>query len=84
MACSPLLKGLTDPLDVLKVIDKYPVLRSSEPSAAFYPLQEKGWVEYKRGSWSITKAGREALPKPKAQPANSKLSLSALFSIGDS
>jgi hypothetical protein len=85
MSCSPLLKGLTDPLEVLKVVAKNHILRYSEGSATFYPLREKGWVEYNGGHWSITKAGRAVLPEPLPKPAtNPKLSLSALFSIGDS
>jgi len=84
MACSPLLDGLTDPIEVLKVVAKHHVLRYSEPPAAFYPLQEKGWVEYKDGHWSITKEGKAALPEQLPKPVNPKLSVSEFFSIGDS
>ena len=88
MSCSPLLDGVSDPIEVLKVVAKYPVLRHSEPSSTFYPLRDKGWVEYKEGSWSITKEGKAALPEKLPEPAKpkskSKLSLSEFFSIGDS
>jgi hypothetical protein len=84
MPCSPLLEGVTDPLEVLKVVDRNPILRWSEPPAAFYPLRDKGWVEYKEGSWSITKEGRALLTEPLAQPtANPKLSLTEFFNLGD-
>jgi len=84
MACSPLLDGVTDPLQVLKVVAKHHILRYSEGPSTFYPLRDKGWVEYKGGCWSITKEGKAALPEQLPKPANPKLSLSEFFSIGDS
>jgi len=78
MPCSPLLKGVTDPLEVLKIVNTYPVLCHSEPSAAFYPLEAKGWVKYKNGAWRITEEGKAALPEQLPEPA--KFSLSEFFS----
>lgn len=71
MPCSPLLKGVTDPLEILRIVHTTPILRYSEPPQTFYPLQEKGWVEYDSGCWRITKGMRYCrtnrlplLPKP--------------------
>jgi hypothetical protein len=60
-ACSPLLQGVTDPTQVLLVVAAYPILCYSESSFVFYPLREKGWVEYVGGRWAITDTGREVL-----------------------
>jgi len=60
-ACSPLLQGVTDPIQVLLVIAAHPILCWSESSFVFYPLQAEGWVEYGEGRWKITDKGREAL-----------------------
>lgn len=62
MACSSLLKGVTDPLKLLRIVHETPVLCYSEPPQTFYPLQEKGWVEYRSGCWRITQEGYEAMP----------------------
>jgi len=60
MACSPLLRGITDPLAVLRVVRDHPVLACSEPPQTFYPLREQGWAEYGDGRWRITPEGRAA------------------------
>ena len=63
MPCSPLLKGITEPFDVLEVVGEHPILLHSEPPQTFYPLKELGWVEYGGGRWRITDEGRRAMPK---------------------
>lgn len=60
---SPLLKGITDPLEVLAVVRDHPILLSSETSYTFYPLRDLGWVEYAGGRWRITEEGRRAMPE---------------------
>lgn len=60
MPCSPLLVGITDPLEVLRVVRDHPILQYSEPPQAFYPLRERGWVEYGGGRWRITDEGHGA------------------------
>ena len=60
-ACSPLLAGVTDPIQVLRVIAEHPPLCWSESSFVFYPLRDRGWTEYQGGRWLITDLGREAL-----------------------
>jgi len=64
MACSPLLKGVTDPVEALRVLHETPVLGYSEPPQTFHILQEKGWVEYVEGHWCITEKGRKVVPRP--------------------
>lgn len=68
MACSPLLKGVDEPLRVLRIISKHHILRYSEPSSTFYPLQEKGWVAYGSGCWRITDEGYRALEETEEEP----------------
>lgn len=72
MPCSPFLTGITDILEVLRIVRDHPILQCSEPPEVFYPLQEQGWVTYGRGRWSITdegygvlKAVTAASPAPK-------------------
>lgn len=84
MACSPLLDGINDPLEVLCVVAEHHILRYSEPSTTFYPLKEKGWVEYAGGHWRITDTGKAALPEttPETkQPKPSKTSLNDFFGL---
>ena len=81
MACSPLLDGISDPLQVLVVIAKHPILRHSEPPQTFYPLKEKGWIEYAEGHWRITEAGKSALPTEAPKPESSKTSLNDFFGL---
>lgn len=83
MACSPLLDGISDPLEVLKVVAAHHILRYSEPPDTFYPLKEKGWVEYAGGHWRITDAGKEVLPETSPDEQPSKTSLSDFFGLGD-
>jgi hypothetical protein len=66
MVCSPLLVGITEPLEVLRVVRDHPILCYSEPPQAFYPLQERGWVEYAGGHWRITEEGRAVAGVPSA------------------
>jgi hypothetical protein len=61
MPCSPHLRGVDEPLEVLRIVHRHPVLLCSEPSRAFYPLRDKGWVVYGEGRWRITEEGRGAL-----------------------
>lgn len=68
MPCSPLLKGVDDPAEVLRIVHDTPVLCHSEPPQTFHPLQEREWVEYQSGCWSITKEGYAAMPKKEARP----------------
>lgn len=68
MPCSPYLKGVTDPLQALRIISKHPVLCYSEPPRTFSALAEKGWTTYERGGWRITTAGRDALTEAKTKP----------------
>lgn len=63
MPCSPLLKDVTDPAEVLRIVAEHHILRYSEPPQTFYPLRELGWVEYQSGCWRITKEGYEAIPE---------------------
>jgi hypothetical protein len=80
-ACSPLLRGVVDPLDILRVVTKHPVLCHSESSFVFYPLQDLGWVEYAGGRWQITKAGTEALGDV-TEPDDPEPDLASFFGIG--
>jgi len=68
MACSPLLQGITDPLEVLRVVRDHPILCYSEPPQTFYPLRELGWADYLRGGWRITEEGRTAAGETKSTP----------------
>jgi hypothetical protein len=70
MSCSPLLKGLTDPVAILRVVGEHHILRYSEPPTTFYPLAELGWVEYKGGHWAITSEGQTALEEEVPQPTS--------------
>jgi len=81
MACSPLLDGISDPLEILAIVAKHHILRYSEPSTTFYPLEEKGWVEYAGGHWRITDVGKAALPTDAPKPESSKTSLSDFFGL---
>ena len=73
MPCSPLLKGVTDPREILRIVHTTPILRYSEPPQTFYPLREKGWVEYDSGCWRITKEGYEAMPDKAVSPPSQTL-----------
>lgn len=81
VSCSPLLKGVTDPLAVLAIVSAHPILCWSEPSSTFYPLRDKGWVEYKEGHWRITKEGREVFKPDPETPKPTKQSLSDFFGL---
>ena len=78
MPCSPLLKGVKEPLEVLRIISEHPILRYSEPPQTFYPLEERGWTVYTSGCWRITDEGYKALAnKPDAEP----LTLAEFFDL---
>jgi hypothetical protein len=68
MPCSPLLKGVSDPLRILRIVSEHHILRYSEPSSTFYPLREKGWVTYESGCWRITDEGYRALSELEEEP----------------
>lgn len=68
MPCSPLLVGITDPVEVLRVVRDHPILCWSEPPQTFYPLQEQGWAEYGNGCWRITAEGRRAAAEADPPP----------------
>jgi len=70
--CSPLFKGVTDPLQVLRIASDNPVLLCSEPSQIYYPLEEKGWTIYRSGRWCITDEGRKVLGENPAPPEEPK------------
>lgn len=68
MSCSPLLRGVTDPLRVLMIVSEHPVLCCSEPPQTFRPLAERGWVVYQSGRWRITDVGYSALSETDEEP----------------
>lgn len=71
MSCSPLLKGIKEPLETLRIVSEHLVLCFSEPPQTFYPLKKKGWVVYRGGSWRITEEGHRAMaetPRPDPEP----------------
>lgn len=78
MSCSPLLEGVTDPLEVLRVVSEHHILRFSEPSGTFYPLAELGWVTYRDGAWGITESGYRALEQ---EPDSKPMDVNDLFGI---
>ena len=79
MPCSPLLIGIIDPLEVLRVVRDHPILCCSEPPQAFYPLQKLGWVTYGGGRWRITEEGRVAAGEP--EPAGGPTTLMEFFEL---
>jgi len=81
MSCSPLLDGISDPVEVLRIVAEHHILRYSEPPQTFYPLKEKGWVEYAGGHWRITDAGKSALPNDAPKSESSKTSLNDFFGL---
>jgi len=81
MPCSPLLIGITDPVEVLRVVRDHPILRYSEPPQAFYPLQERGWVTYGEGHWRITEEGRIAAGEPEPKSADGPATLTEFFEL---
>lgn len=82
MPCSPLLKGVREPLEVLRIISKHPILCYSEPPQTFYPLEEKGWTAYKSGCWRITDEGYKALADSPDEPAAAEpLTLAEFFDL---
>lgn len=81
MSCSPHLDGITDPLEVLRVVSQHHILRWSEPPTTFYPLAELGWVEYIGGGWGITDAGREALLESPSDEPSTEMSLTEFFDL---
>lgn len=85
MPCSPLLKGVSDPLRVLQVIRDNPVLCYSEPPQTFYPLQEQGWVSYEGGRWHLTEEGTKAAgPRPQKKRKPTGAFMGGLFKIKQS
>ena len=79
MACSPLLKGVTDPEKILRIVAEHHILRYSETSFVFYPLRDLGWMEYKEGHWHITSEGRSVLSK---EPEDKPVSVTEFLGIG--
>lgn len=61
MPCSPLLQGLSEPLQVLRVLSQHYLLQYSEPPHTFKPLKKNGWVIYESGCWRITDEGYKVL-----------------------
>lgn|GEM_PF-1927026 len=80
MSCSPLLDGVTDPLDVLRVIRNNPVLCYSE-SSAFRPLEERGWAVYEDGRWQLTEEGKEQAGPPTSKPKKPPALLGGFFKV---
>lgn len=60
MPCSPLLVGVEDPVEVLRIVRANPILCCSEPPQTFRPLEQREWVEYREGRWWLTEEGTRA------------------------
>jgi len=56
--CSPLLVGLTDPAEVMRVLIDHPILLYSEHSLFMRPFMAQGFLSYGDGHYSITENGR--------------------------
>lgn len=61
MPCSPLLREISEPIEVLRVVRDHPILCCSEPPGTFRPLAELGWAVYVGGRWRITAEGEAQL-----------------------
>lgn len=61
MPCSPLLIGIADVTEILRIVHKHPILCFSEPPQTFRALEERGWVRYDLGRWCITEEGTRVL-----------------------
>ena len=61
MPCSPLLDGVDDPVEVLRIVRRHPVLLCSEPLGTYADLRDRGWVGYEAGRWRITCEGEQVL-----------------------
>lgn len=81
MSCSPLLDGVTDPLDVLRVIRDNPVLCYSESPSVFVPLQERGWAVYEEGRWQLTEEGKAKAGSPTPKAAKPPAFLGGFFKV---
>lgn len=66
--CSPLLRGVDDPVHKLRVLSKNPVLLYSEPPQVMRELAESGWLKYQSGCWRITEEGKSVLTDTPEEP----------------
>jgi len=69
---------VTDPVGILRVVLDHPVLLCSETSFVFYPLRDLGYVEYGKGRWHVTDAGRQAAGEWEPEPTN----VASFFGLG--
>ena len=61
MSCSPLLDGVDDPVELLRIVHKHPVLLCSESFFTYVELKDRGWIGYEAGCWRITPEGETFL-----------------------
>jgi hypothetical protein len=84
MACSPLLQGISNPVEVLRIVCDHPILCCSEPPSTFRPLEELGWAVYGNGRWRITEEGMAAAARPECEKVASQpeqVSLAEFFKL---